>query len=418
MPGLLDSLPSIQPTPRQNKVLGLLADALYKADAFARKPFGYDNPPVQMALDAVGAPGLLRTIDRLSYGEPLTTGKGQTTRLRDDTVDALGFVPLSPRTAAAVVSGGLSHAPGVSHAIFAGVKANTSDKAALKAARAMEAKGADPRAIWSETGWFKGGDGLWRFEIDDSKAANLFTRPSMEEMRDINGGKWIKGDDFMREHWRTPEAERMRVRNSMQSEQLTQYNPTAGQTISHPELFAAYPDAADVRTVMSNKMPIGEAGYAEAQDAVILSPVQGEQATNLALHELQHAIQVREGFARGGSPEIMPELLAQSAAAKRAEAQRLNGIAFRNDPLSTLEVLKPGARARALELDRQAQSLQQWVSRMNEFGDNFAFDAYNRLAGEAEARAVQKRMGMTPAERRAVFPLDSYDVPIGQLIYR
>ena len=33
-------------------------------------------------------------------------------------------------------------------------------------------------------------------------------------------------------------------------------------------------------------------------------------------------------------------------------------------------------------------------------------------------RATQARMNMTPAERRATFPYDSYDVPMDQLIVR
>lgn len=416
MPGLLDSLPSIQPTPRQNKVLGLLADALYKADAFARKPFGYDNPPVQMALDAVGAPGLLRTIDRLSYGEPLTTGKGQTTRLRDDTVDALGFVPLSPRTAAAVVSGGLSHAPGVSQAIFAGVKANTSDKAALKAARAMEAKGADPRAIWSETGWFKGGDGLWRFEIDDSKAANLFTRPSMEEMRDINGGKFITGRDFMQSHWNTKEAERMRIRASMESGSLGDDAITAGRSLSHPELMKAYPDVASIPTFIDNSMPIGNAGFSESPRALVLSPVSGGDATRLMLHELQHAVQQTEGFARGGSASEFAESAAHLS-------NSMDEWPWMTAAIGKLQTASAAGRGTTIKLPdgMEMVAAEDVGARLAALQSQFAAspaERYRRLAGEAEARAVEKRMGMTPAERRAVFPLDSYDVPIDQLIYR
>lgn len=44
--------------------------------------------------------------------------------------------------------------------------------------------------------------------------------------------------------------------------------------------------------------------------------------------------------------------------------------------------------------------------------------AYRALAGEAEARATQARMNMNAAQRREVFPLDSYDVPVDQLIVR
>jgi hypothetical protein len=46
------------------------------------------------------------------------------------------------------------------------------------------------------------------------------------------------------------------------------------------------------------------------------------------------------------------------------------------------------------------------------------YDAYKRLAGEAEARATQSRMNLTPAQRRALFPEESYDVPLNELIIR
>ena len=45
-------------------------------------------------------------------------------------------------------------------------------------------------------------------------------------------------------------------------------------------------------------------------------------------------------------------------------------------------------------------------------------DAYKRLAGEAEARATQARINMTPEQRRAMFPEKSYDVPLNELIIR
>ena len=46
------------------------------------------------------------------------------------------------------------------------------------------------------------------------------------------------------------------------------------------------------------------------------------------------------------------------------------------------------------------------------------YDAYRRLAGEAEARATQSRMNMNMDQRLNTYPLDSYDVPVDQLIIR
>lgn len=51
---------------------------------------------------------------------------------------------------------------------FAGQKASTANLEHLKNAQEMETLGADMKSIRKATGWFKGMDGKWRFEIDDS----------------------------------------------------------------------------------------------------------------------------------------------------------------------------------------------------------------------------------------------------------
>jgi hypothetical protein len=85
---------TIRPTPR-NRVSGFLADLLEMGAK------GYDvgstlqagGPITEGRLstpvsDLLGIPELQRTLNRVSYNEPLTTGTGYTTRLRPDTVSA------------------------------------------------------------------------------------------------------------------------------------------------------------------------------------------------------------------------------------------------------------------------------------------------------------------------------------------
>lgn len=85
---------TIRPTPR-NRVSGFLADLL---ELGAK---GYDvgstlqagGPITEGKLstpvsDLLGVPELQRTLNRISYNEPLTTGTGYTTRLRPDTLSA------------------------------------------------------------------------------------------------------------------------------------------------------------------------------------------------------------------------------------------------------------------------------------------------------------------------------------------
>jgi hypothetical protein len=76
----------IRPTPR-NPLLGLLSDALTGGVEWMRSP--------QRAQQMQGLGGLLAetgipaTVERLSYGEPLTKGRGMTTRLRPEAEAAL-----------------------------------------------------------------------------------------------------------------------------------------------------------------------------------------------------------------------------------------------------------------------------------------------------------------------------------------
>lgn len=53
---------------------------------------------------------------------------------------------------------------------FAGLGAKKADYQKLQQAKKMEAEDYSPRLIWSRTGWYHGGDGKWRFEINDSQA--------------------------------------------------------------------------------------------------------------------------------------------------------------------------------------------------------------------------------------------------------
>jgi len=131
-----------------------------------------------------------------------------------------------------------------------------------------------------------------------------------------------------------------------------------GSSLDHDALYDAYHIEAlptEVRISADAKSNYQPPKYGEKIDA---SGWNEENLKSNLIHEIQHAIQQREKFAPGGTP---------------LSSERNN-------------------------LDR--------------------FAAYWRNAGEAEARATQARMNMDMAQRRATFPLDSYDVPVNQLIIR
>lgn len=75
-------------TPQVNPLMGLLAERLKQAQQFAAKPFGYQNQPAEMLMNLLGVPAVQQTAERLAYGEPLTTGRGMTTQVRPEALEA------------------------------------------------------------------------------------------------------------------------------------------------------------------------------------------------------------------------------------------------------------------------------------------------------------------------------------------
>ena len=94
----------IRPTPR-NPILGLLADALTGSVDWMRDPRRAQQ--MQGLGGLLAETGIPATMERLSYGEPLTKGSGMTTRLRPEAEAALmtlgpEAVPIGRGAAAAV----------------------------------------------------------------------------------------------------------------------------------------------------------------------------------------------------------------------------------------------------------------------------------------------------------------------------
>jgi hypothetical protein len=279
-------------------------------------------------------------------------------------------------------------------ATFAGRAAKTANLPALARAEQLAEAGADRRAIWDETGWFKGPDGQWRFEIDDSGA----------KFPGMNGEVALK--------------KRARM----------------DQSFKHDELFEAYPDAAAIPLKPEYANPrYSGMHYPGADEKITLNPnILGPgknkpKATSTALHELQHAVQSREGFATGGNieefanPRGIPSIYLPSdlSDARILDTMMKGG----RDELEAIEHFKmrfnrePSNRAfSALERIGDGPELES-ARRALERAEN-PYETYRSLAGEVEARNVQTRMDMTPAERRARPPWETQDVPDDMQIVR
>lgn len=88
--------------PVKNRAAAELGKTLQNVHGFVSKPFGYENPPAEMLSTLLGVPAVAKTLERIGYGEPLTTGKGGlggTSRPREETIDAaIAVAPLAAAT--------------------------------------------------------------------------------------------------------------------------------------------------------------------------------------------------------------------------------------------------------------------------------------------------------------------------------
>lgn len=198
---------------------------------------------------------------------------------------------------------------------FAGKNAQNADKQSLGKAVRLDLKNTNSEDIRQKTGWFRGTDKKWRFEIDDSQASVTLT-----------------------------ESE---IANALENNKYYRLS----YLLEHPQLFEAYPDLKMMGVIFDNSIQ----GGAFSDDAILIgTKVQTPRdLKSLLLHEIQHAIQESENFARGSSPGYF---------------------------------MRQG------------------------FDEETAYEKYIHSSGEVEARNVQLRMDMSSAERKSVEPFFTQDV--------
>jgi hypothetical protein len=245
-------------------------------------------------------------------------------------------------------------------AIFAGVLAKTANLGELAKAQKLESGGAGRDEVWKETGWVND-QGDWKFEIDDSSAD--FDADSLQGLKDYG--------------WRKQ-----------------------GWLQDHPELYGAYPESAKINTQgIGDRTTSGEYD-ADTNEIGLNVNLKTEVAKSTNLHELQHAIQSREGFSSGGSPSNELALEMQKAGADEIR--------------DTLNKMDSGELP--YEYDKYRKLLQEKTRILTTVPD--PLDSYRKLAGEVEARNVETRMDLTAKQRRDNPPWKTLDVPEDELIYR
>lgn len=333
---------------------------------------------------------------------------------------------------------------------YAGTNAANADLEALEVAKGMAEKNVSAETIRQATGWFQGADGKWRFEIDDSG------------MRYSARGDLNYGDP---DYWRyrelldkleremlgigseaVTEAERaeyeelapryrdfylqpgVRGDGSATATRLSDY-------IQHDELFEQYPQLRDARLVFEDMEDGKQGSYNPDTNTITLSEsLQNSERDDALVHEIQHAIQEAEGFARGASPQYW--------ARREYESGDLVGERLRREHDNLFRLLSQEEQnqfTRYRELDRELNRTMFAELGTEEAADYERYEAeqdalydelysnewfrklldlerrmddipgeyramYSNTSGEIEARDAEARRKLTADERRAAPP--------------
>jgi len=328
----------------------------------------------------------------------------------------------------------------------------------LKVAREMEEAGKDTKTIRLATGWERGADGKWRYETNDGQintdALKELERNNNLSNQDVtfdlvtykkeNNGTYTifmrkKGAESTRDfaHYRDlsegelrsiieDDAVVLRILNGEGDESMIGENLDDAKEIQvefttfitgavpltdiaiDTELFKAYPQLKDV-VVRLNKSLGVDASYSVMSDGmkVISIGMVWNRTKSSIFHEIQHAIQEIEGFARGGNTrqfeidnatKIVIDIFEQEGSKQKAR-DRIERLMKANNPEYMDRVL--------FILNSASENQLNQIIKDNKLSSQ---EKYRRLAGEVEARNIQSRLSLTPEQRRETLLAETEDV--------
>lgn len=280
---------------------------------------------------------------------------------------------------------------------MAGERANTAMISRLQKAESMEREAASSEEIWKETGWMRGPDHKWRFEIPDNLDKINFPKDSEPH--------------------------------------------TLGEIYDNPALYEAYPELAQKTVRMEDtksgkdKRTRGAYGYvAEDGSIVIDSSLPADEAKTALVHEIQHSIQAIEGFSHGGNKEMAKKYISDTIDRLTMDlmdiefkdpkakeymdlAEKITDSFDENDIMGSLGKIKELKERRKKLLEslpagerKELSTIERDISLLEDAMKQDDYAAYRRLGGEAEAFMTEDRAG-NPSES-----MPDYNTPYGPAV--
>lgn len=278
----------------------------------------------------------------------------------------------------------------------------------LDVAKQMEDEKKDAKIIKMATGWEKGVDGKWRYEMPDAK---------IKDTIDVGGGNIVKRfeEDML---WTDGKLE---------------------DAVDAPKLFEAYPQLKNIKihtdAVMNDMPSNGE--YNPQTKTITIHADELKYLNSILNHEIQHVIQREEGFAHGGTPEQVErdfnaakaEWKARSYSFELEEKAKEMGGEYNQSAVEKALIQEykdmdmpefiPDKETRIKGFNYFARgyadrSMDDAIKRFRldrfQRTDFDSYQEYRKLAGEVESRNVEKRLGMTDEERRNSLAEETEDV--------
>lgn len=280
---------------------------------------------------------------------------------------------------------------------MAGERANTATISRLQKAESMEREAASSKEIWEETGWMRGPDHKWRFEIPDN----------LDKINFPKDGK----------------------------------PHTLGEIYDNPALYEAYPELAQKTVRMEDtksgkdKRTRGAYGYvAEDGSIVIDSSLPAGEAKTALVHEIQHSIQAIEGFSRGGNKEMAKKYISDTIDRLTMDlmdiefkdpkakeymdlAEKITDSFDENDIMGSLSKIKELKERRKKLLEslpagerKELSTIERDINLLEDAMKQDDYAAYRRLGGEAEAFMTEDRA------RNPSKPMPDYNTPYGPAV--
>ena len=287
----------------------------------------------------------------------------------------------------------------------------------LYTARQMEASKVDSNTIYLATGWERGNDGKWNYEIPDMQ----FKDNELIE-KEITLVLENKKDHY--------EAQLSQIEgDNPLTERYPQLRGTILQFVYEPGVSFKGEYDANVQKVdgrMGTVISINTARLDEAVKQYGLDKEGGGvysqrrlAAHSILIHELQHAIQDIEGFANGGNGAIARKIIFE-----KVENEIKNLAAYKTLLNKEQELQSQGKMLGDPEFEKLQDDMAsfkiKYAAQMTKSGTlkESEYETYKSLTGEVQARNVQGRLKMTEAQRRQTAISETEDVSRkDQIIY-